>query len=76
MSTELRLLDDSGEVWFCQANQSRFRHLWEGEYVRVRSANLESHHKLERTFGMKQHSNIIMLPYPCKLAEDLNLAKS
>ncbi len=75
-STELRLLDDSGEVWFCQGSFNKFRCLWEGAYVRIRSANLESHHKIEKTFGMKPHSNILILPYPCKLAQEINLEES
>ncbi len=72
-SAELRLLDDSNEVWFCQHPYSHMRGLFEGQYVRIRSANLESHHKLDRTFGLKKHSNIMSLPYPCKLATDMKL---
>ncbi len=40
-TSELRLLDGSGDVWFCQANTSRLRHVWEGAYVRIRAASIE-----------------------------------
>jgi hypothetical protein len=31
-----------------------------------------NHHKgYERTFGLKNHANIMCLPYPCKLAQEM-----
>jgi len=38
----------------------------------VRAASLQNHHKgYERTFGLKNASNIMCLPYPCKLAQEM-----
>ena len=71
--SELRLLDSSNEVWFCQGYTSRFRYVWEGAYVRIRAASIENTYKLHNTIGLKQHSNILLLPYPCKMAQDLEL---
>ena len=73
--SELRLLDGSGEVWFCQGYTGRFRYIWEGVYIRIRAASLENTHKLQNTISLKQHSNILLLPYPCKLAQEMELVE-
>ncbi len=70
-TTEIRVVDDSGEMWFGQVFTAKYRKLREGQYVRIRSACLEHHDKYERTFGVKAHSNILILPYPCQLAKDI-----
>ena len=70
--SELRVIDDSDEIWHCQANNYKFRHLREGYYVRIRAATLMYHDKdYERTFGLRAFSNILCLPYPCQLAQDM-----
>ena len=62
------MLDSSGEIWFAQVLNLKYRNLREGQYVRIRGANLEHYEKYERTFGFKAQSNIMLLPYPCLLA--------
>jgi len=37
--------------------------------VRIRQATLQNHKNYKRVFGLKSNSNILSLPYPCKLAE-------
>lgn len=49
----------------------KFRWLREGQYVRIRAATLEHHDKYERTFGLKNYSNILALPYPSHQARTL-----
>lgn len=40
--------------------------------MRIRAATLTNHAKgYTNTFGMRHHSNILALPYPCKLAQDM-----
>lgn len=68
---EMRVIDDSGEIWNCQVHSNKFRFLKEGLYVRIRGGTLQHHSKLYRTFGLRPYSNIINLPYPCKLAQDM-----
>lgn len=70
-SSEIRVIDDSGEIWFSQVYNMKFRWLREGQYVRIRSATLEHHDKYERTFGLKTQSNILSLPYPSVLAKNM-----
>lgn len=67
----MRVIDDSGEIWHCQLHNIKFRFLKEGLYVRIRGATLQYHEKSYRTFGLRNYSNIINLPYPCKLAQDM-----
>ncbi len=43
-TSELRVCDDTGEIYFTQIYNLKFRSLREGAYVRIRSANLENHH--------------------------------
>jgi hypothetical protein len=68
---EMRVIDDSGEIWHCQVHTNKFRFLKEGLYVRIRGGTLQHHSKMHRTFGLRSFSNIINLPYPCKLAQDM-----
>lgn len=39
--------------------------------MRIRAASLVNHAGYTRTFGMRPYSNILTLPYPCKLAGDM-----
>jgi hypothetical protein len=43
--------------------------------VRIRSATLEHHERYAegRSFGLKNYSNILSLPYPSKIAHDMKL---
>ena len=41
--------------------------------MRVRQATLQNHKNYESVFGLKSHTNIMSLPYPCKIAEEMNL---
>lgn len=65
-SSELRVIDDSNQIWHCHVHHMKYRFLREGQYVRIRSATLEHHSKCAdgRSFGLKNHSNILSLPYP------------
>lgn len=68
----MRVIDDGGEIWHCQIYNSKYRYLKEGLYVRIRGGTLQYHSKgYERTFGLRPYGNIINLPYPCKLAQDM-----
>lgn len=49
----------------------KYQTIKEGAYVRIRAASLANHSTYTRTFGMRPYSNILALPYPCKLAEDM-----
>lgn len=72
-SSELRVMDESKEIWFAQVFNLKYRWLREGQFVRIRSANLENHDKYERTFGLKHYSNILSLPYPCLIARNMKI---
>lgn len=69
--SEMRVIDDSGEIWHLQVHLNKFRFLKEGLYVRIRGGTLLHHEKCHRMFGLRPYSNIINLPYPCKLAQDM-----
>ena len=43
----------------------------EGQFVRIRQATLQNHKNYTRVFGLKTHTNIMSLPYPCKIAEEM-----
>jgi hypothetical protein len=58
-SSQIRVIDSSNEIWFCQVLNLKYPWLKEGLYVRVRSATLENHQGYERTFGLKSISNIL-----------------
>lgn len=72
-TSELRVMDASNQIWFCQILNQKFRGLKENSYVRMRSVTIENHLEYPNTFGFKHYSNILQLPYPCKLARDMNL---
>ena len=75
-SSEIRMIDDSNnEIWYCQLLNFKFKCVREGQYVRIRSATLEHHEKYneQRSFGLKQYSNILSLPSPSLLAENMKL---
>ena len=67
----MRVIDESNQIWFCQVYNIKFRWLKEGQIVRIRSATLEHHEKYERTFGLKNYSNIMSLPYPSLVAKNM-----
>ena len=71
--SEMRVIDDSNEIWHCQVYNQKYKQLREGQYVRIRGCTLYNfaNKGYERTFGMKPYSNILRLPYPCKLAQDM-----
>ena len=70
--SEVRLLDNSDQIWHCSVLNLKYRWLRQGQYVRIRAATLQNHAKgYERFFGLKSYSNILCLPYPCKLAQDM-----
>ena len=69
----MRCIDESGQIWHSQPYNAKYRALAEGQYVRIRAANLISHSTdYKQTFGMRPYTNILTLPYPCKLAEDMH----
>lgn len=71
--SELRVIDDSNEIWHTQIYNVKYPLLREGNYVRIRACTLYnfSNKGYERTFGLRPQSNILTLPYPCKLAQDM-----
>lgn len=69
--SEMRVIDDSGEIWHSSVFNVKYRTIKEGQYVRIRAASLVNHQGYTRTFGMRPYSNILSLPYPCKLAESM-----
>ena len=68
----MRIIDQSGEIWHSSTFNQKYTQLREGQFVRVRLATLSNHSRgYINTFGMRSYSNILTLPYPCKLAEDM-----
>jgi hypothetical protein len=74
-TSELRVMDDSNQFWTCHIHNMKYRFLREGKYVKIRGATLEHHEKSAsgRSFGLKNYSNIISLPYPSKLAQGMKI---
>lgn len=70
-SSEARVIDDSGEIWHFQLLNLKYRWLREGQYVRIRAATLANHAKYAKTFGLRHYSNIMSLPFPCALAQNM-----
>lgn len=69
--SEIRVIDESGEIWHSSVFNVKYRTIQQGSYIRIRAASLASHSGYTRTFGMRPYSNILTLPYPCKLAENM-----
>lgn len=71
--SEMRVIDDSNEIWHTQIYNVKYPLLREGSYVRIRACTLYNfaNKGYERTFGLRPQSNILTLPYPCKLAQDM-----
>lgn len=72
-TSEIRVIDQTNEVWHAQILTQKFKWLREGQYVRIRQATLQNHKNYTRVFGLKMHSNILALPSPCKLADEMFL---
>lgn len=67
--SELRCIDDSGEIWHAQPYNAKYQQLAQDQHVRIRSASLSAHTTdYHSTFGMRHYTNILSLPYPCELA--------
>ncbi len=66
----MRMIDDANEIWHCHVYNNKYRNLKEGQYVRIRACSLMNfgNKGYEKTFGFRPQSNILALPYPCKLA--------
>lgn len=60
-SSEMWVVDDSNEIWFTQIQNLRYKNVRQGDFVRIRSANLEQFENYQNTFGFKPHSNIMIL---------------
>lgn len=67
----MRVIDDSGEIWHTSVYNVKYRSIKQGQYVKIRAASLANHQGYSKTFGMRPYSNILSLPYPCKLAEQM-----
>lgn len=67
----MRVIDDSGEIWHASVYNVKYRTIKQGQYVRIRAASLVNHAGYHKTFGMRPYSNILTLPSPCKLADDM-----
>ena len=70
-TSEMRVIDDSCQIWHTQILNQKFKNLREGQFVRIRQATLTNHKNYNRVFGLKNHTNIMSLPYPCKFAEEM-----
>ena len=70
-TSECRVIDQSNEIWHVQILNQKFKWLREGHFVRIRQATLQNHKNYTRVFGLKSHSNILILPPYCKLAENM-----
>jgi hypothetical protein len=51
----------------------KYKWLEEGQFIRVRQATLQNHMSYSRVFGLKSHSNIMILPSPSKIAEEMHI---
>jgi len=69
--SEMRVIDESGELWHASVYNVKYQSIREGQYVKIRAASLANHSGYSKTFGMRPYSNILSLPYPCKLAESM-----
>ena len=70
--SEMRVMDQSGEFWHVNTYNRKYKNLRQGQYIRIRAGTLVNHHKgYDKTFGLRAYSNILVLPYPCKLADDM-----
>ena len=71
--SEMRVIDDSNELWHCQIYNNKYRWLREGQYVRIRGCTLYNfaNKGYEKTFGLRSYSNILSLPYPSYLAQEM-----
>lgn len=71
--SEMRVIDDSNEIWHCQVYNAKYRGLCEGQYVRIRGCTLHNfaNKGYEKTFGLRNFSNILALPYPSYLAQEM-----
>jgi len=71
-TSEIRVIDCSNEIWHAQVLNQKYKWLKEGQYVRIRQATLQNHKNYSKVFGLKSHTNIMSLPYPCKIAEEMH----
>jgi len=69
----MRVIDDSNELWHCQVYNAKYRFLREGQYVRIRGCTLYNfaNKGYDKTFGLKPFANILSLPYPSYLAQEM-----
>lgn len=69
--SEMKCVDNSGEIWNCQVMNMKYKDLKEGQYIRIRQATIQNHVNYAKTFGIKHHGNIMTLPDQCKIASEM-----
>jgi hypothetical protein len=72
-TSEISVLDSSNEIWHAQILNQKFKWLQEGQFVRIRQASLQNHKSYQRVFGLKSSSNILVLPEPSVMVNEMNI---
>jgi len=70
----MRVIDGGNELWTCLVYHEKYKYLKEGAYIRIRGASIKDYYGkqgYERYFGFDYFSNILVLPMPCKLVENM-----
>lgn len=70
-TNELKLKDQSGQVFFTLALKLKFPHLRAGEVVRIRSATYDETSSQKKVLLLSHYSNIVTFISSSKLAKDI-----
>ncbi len=72
----MRVVDESGEVWFCKVYTKKFKWIREGQTVKIRGASVYDQVAGSRQFSLKFASNILTLPTGSKLEINVDIRQA
>lgn len=71
--SEIRVVDESNEVWCTQIYTSKYKWLREGQLVKIRGVNRNERELASKEFCLRFASNIITIPSESQLERALKI---
>ncbi len=69
---EVRVIDESNEIWFTEVYPSKFKWLREGQIVKIKNASLYDQVKATQKFSLRYSSNILTIPSESQTVKMMN----
>lgn len=71
--SEVRVLDESNEVWFTEIYMKKFKWLREGQVVMIKNAFVNDQQLGSKQLSLSYSSNILTMPSDSKIAREMTM---